>query len=139
MNQIVPHFVWVGHADSARDIQTLFRLDIRAVVQLAVEETPLSLPREIMYCRFPLVDGTGNAEKTLVAAVKTLVTLLELRVPTLVACGAGMSRSPAVTAAALSVVLKETPDECLRQVCERHPADVSPALWDEVKRVALPA
>jgi hypothetical protein len=44
-----------------------------------------------------------------------------------------MSRSPAIAAAALSMVYQQEPDECLKQVAEHHPADVLPGFWTDVK------
>lgn len=44
-----------------------------------------------------------------------------------------MSRSPAIAAAALSMVYQEAPDDCLKKVAEHFAADVAPALWKEVK------
>ena len=52
--------------------------------------------------------------------------------PTLVSSGSGVSRAPAVVAAALSLVHQETPERCLQQVTRHHPSDVSPALWSDV-------
>ena len=133
MRQITPHPLWIGHADDGRDFQAIFDAEIRAVVQLAVEEPPLPLPRELLYARFPLVDGPGNDPKVLYLATLALVNLLEKKIPTLVCCGAGMSRSPALAAAALALVFQQPPDESLKEVAEYHSADVVPGLWAEVK------
>ena len=43
-----------------------------------------------------------------------------------------MSRSPAIVAAALAVLEGSTLEECLASVTKSYPADVLPALWDEV-------
>ena len=133
MRQILPHTLWLGHAADAHDFKRMFDLDINALVQLAVEEAPLQPPRELIYCRFPLVDGPGNDTSLLSLAITTLANLLEKRKSVLVCCGAGLSRSPAVAAAALSMVFQEPPDDCLKQVAEHHPADVAPGLWQEIK------
>ena len=61
--------------------------------------------------------------------------MIRLRVPTLVCCGMGLSRSPAVAAAALAIVRREPPDEVLRMLADRHPVDVSPGFWSEVRAV----
>jgi predicted protein tyrosine phosphatase len=105
------------------------------LLQLAAEEKTLETPRDIIFCRFPLVDGVGNDKKLLQLAITTLTNLLEKKVPTLVVCGAGMSRSPALAAAAISWVFQDPPDECLKRVAEHYPADVAPALWNEIKSV----
>jgi hypothetical protein len=41
MNKIPPHHLWIGHAGDGSDFQGLFDADIRAVVQLAIEEPPI--------------------------------------------------------------------------------------------------
>jgi len=138
IDQISPYLLWVGHAGDGGDHRPLHDLGIEAVVQLAVEEPPLTPPRGIMYDRFPLGDGSGNPGAVLAMAIGTVVALIRFRVPTLVCCGMGLSRSPAVAAAALAIVRRESPDEALRAVAALHPVDVSPGLWREV-RMARPA
>src|SRR5437870_5820394 len=133
MRQIPPHSLWLGHAGDGRDFRAILEAGLQAVVQLAVEEEPLVLPRELIFCRFPLVDGAGNEEKLLYLAVTTVANLLERRIPTLVCCGGGMSRSPALAAAALAVVFQEKLEECLERVLAHHPADIVPGLWNDVK------
>src|SRR5436853_1864886 len=128
MLQISAHLLWLGHAGDGRDYRRILDTDIQAVVQLAAEEPVLELPRDLVYCRFPLVDGSGNDTKLLQLAITTVANLLEMKVVTLVFCGAGMSRSPAIAAAALALVFQDSPDECLQQVTEHFPADVAPAL-----------
>src|SRR5258708_1657799 len=83
---------------------------LEAVVRRAGEDPPLQPPRELIYCRFPLLDGSGNRGELLSVAVRTVGTLLERKLPTLVCCGAGMSRSPAIAAAALAFLNEESPE-----------------------------
>jgi hypothetical protein len=45
-----------------------------------------------------------------------------------------MSRSPAVVAAALSIVHGGSPDQKLKEIVAGHPHDVSPHLWEAVCR-----
>ena len=135
MRQISAHPLWLGHAGDGRDYRRILDTGIQAVVQLAAEEPVLELPRDLVYCRFPLVDGPGNDWKLLQLAITTVANLLEKKVPTLVVCGAGLSRSPVIAAAAIALVFQQSADECLKQVAEHFPADVAPALWDEVKKV----
>src|SRR5438270_10637607 len=125
MRRVSPYPLWLGHAGDARDLRALLAAGIVALVDLAVEEPPAPLVRELVYCRFPLLDGTGNAPWLLRAAIETTVGLLRSRTPTLVACGAGMSRSPAVVAAALAIVGASSPDECLIQLARIGPCDVT--------------
>jgi protein-tyrosine phosphatase len=132
MNRVQPHALWIGHAGDARDVRQLMDADVKAVVQVAAEEPPLALPRELIYCRFPLIDGQGNRPELLYLAVSVVASLIKLRVPTLVCCGMGESRSPAVAAAALAMVHQEPCEDWLPRVVEHHASDVSPGLWGEV-------
>jgi protein-tyrosine phosphatase len=103
VRQITPFPVWVGHAGDGRAFRKLFDLGIRAVVQLAAEEPAIQTPRELVYFRFPLMDGTGNDLELLDLAIRSVASLIRKGILTLVCCGAGMSRSPAIVAAALTV------------------------------------
>jgi protein-tyrosine phosphatase len=135
MNQITPYPLWVGHAGDGRDFQEVFDKGIKAIVQLAMEEPLLQPPRELVYLRFPLLDGSGNDANLLQLAIGCVVTLIQHGTPTLVCCGGGMSRSPAIVAAALSTVEHADMEECLRRVIQLHPADVSPGFWEEIRHV----
>jgi hypothetical protein len=138
MNQILPYPVWVGHVGEARDYKKIFDEGIKALVELAAEEPASQPPREILYCRFPLLDGLGNPTEVLSLAIHTVAELLKKHFPTLVCCGGGVSRAPAIVAAALALVHREAPEVCLRRVAEYHRADMSPGFWSEVTGV-LPA
>ena len=48
---------------------------------------------------------------------------------------AGMSRSPAIAAVAIAIVMERSPDECLTAITTDGPHDVSPLLWSRVKTV----
>ena len=135
MTQIESHPLWIGHAGEGRDLKQIFDIGIRALVDLALEEAPTQAPRELISIRFPLVDGAGNRGELLFLAVSTVATLLKMHVPVLVTCGAGMSRAPAVAAAALAVLETRAPEDCLKQVVKHHASDVSPGLWNEVVAV----
>lgn len=132
MTQVESYLLWVGHAGEGRDGRTLYAKGIRAVVQLAIEERSLELPREMIFCRFPLVDGCGNDAALLSAAIRSTAALVSREIPSLVCCGAGMSRSPAIAAAALSVAKSMPPGEALEIVSRHCPTDVLPGLWQEI-------
>jgi len=134
MHQIEPYQLWIGHAGDGRDFQQALDRGIRAIVQLAIAELPLQPPREFVYCRIPLLDGSGNDPGLLQLAINSVATLLQQGTPTLVCCGAGMSRSPAIVAAAISRVEHADVDECLERVTAHHVADISPGLWEDVRR-----
>src|SRR5262245_10068921 len=139
MRQIAPHALWLGHAADGEDFRNIFDAGIKAVVQLAAEEATIEMPRQLIYCRFPVIDGPGNRWKLLHLATTTVAGLLDNRVPVLVCCGGGMSRSPAIAAAAMAMVYKLSPDECLKKIAEHHSIDVVPALWNDVKSCLEPS
>ena len=135
MREILPGTLWLGNAADARDLKGVMDAGILAVMDLALEELTPELPRSTLYCRFPIVDGEQSSLNVLRTAIETLVSLLDKQIPTLVYCGAGMSRSPAVVAAALSVLQGRSPEDQLRQVVAGHPHDVSSRLWRDVRSV----
>jgi protein-tyrosine phosphatase len=102
MREILSHRLWIGNAKDANDIPRLLDLGIQAVVDLAYEELSPTLPRSLAYCRFPILDGQQSTRQLLALASETLVALLKNNLPTFVYCRAGMSRTPVVTAAALT-------------------------------------
>lgn len=132
MREILPNQLWLGNAGDARSPDCLLQAGIVAVVNLAAEEPPPVLPRTTTYCHFPIVDGAPDDQATLRLAIQTVVSLLKNQVPTLVYCGSGMSRSPAVVATALAIVQGGSPEERLREVVAGHPHDVSPQFWEAV-------
>ena len=135
MREAIAGKLWLGNAGDARDLAAIAGAGIAAVVDLALEELSPSLPRSTIYCRFPIVDGGGNSPKTVELAVRTLCRLLADNVPTLVCCGAGMSRSPAIAAAALALVSERNSEDCLRELVAGQPHDVSGELWRDVRQV----
>jgi hypothetical protein len=128
--------VWIGNAHDARAAREICTAGIQAVVELAVNEASAALPRELVHCRFPLVDGSGNTPWLLRGAIALVADLVRAGTPTLVCCGAGMSRSPAVTATALALAAGIAPAEALTRVTHGAPADVSPALWMDIQSAA---
>lgn len=133
MREVTPHLL-LGNALDARDVRRLYELEIAAVIDLALNELPAQLGRDIVYCRFPLIDGARNADWLLRAAIETTHRFMSGGVKTLVACSGGMSRSPAIVAAVWAQLSGKTPDECLLELIAGRPHDVSPLLWDDVKK-----
>jgi len=132
VREVIAGVLWIGNAREARDVRAVLGLGIGAVVDLAIEEPPVLFPRDVVYCRFPLVDGSGNSPALVRAAIETTTTLIRGRVPTLVACSGGMSRSPAIAAAALARFECETPQQSLARVAASGPHDVSASFWADV-------
>ena len=96
MQKLPGYRLWIGHVGNVRDPRELVEAGIVAVVDLALNESSVMLGRELVYCRFPLLDGAGNPRWLLRMAVDTVAGLLRSDTPALVYCSAGMSRSPAV-------------------------------------------
>jgi protein-tyrosine phosphatase len=134
MNQIKPYSLWIGTSADGRAFRELFDQGIRAIVQLAAEEAPIQAPRDFILFRIPLDDGNGNDSDVLSLAIRSVGQLNSKGLPTLVCCGAGMSRSPTVAAAALSLVEHRGLEDSLKTVTEHHAADVSPGLWEDVRK-----
>src|SRR5579864_520702 len=116
MRQIAGFSLWLGHVGDVRDLRAVLASGVLAVVDLALNEPPATVTRELVYCRFPLIDGAGNPPWLLRAAVDCVAHLLHSGTPTLVYCGAGMSRSPCIAAAAIASVRGCSPDEALTWV-----------------------
>jgi predicted protein tyrosine phosphatase len=134
MREVIPKVLWIGNAKEARDVRAILGLGIAAVVDLAMEEAPIVFPRDVTYCRFPLIDGAGNTPAVIKAAIDTTVSFVRGNVPTVVACSGGMSRSPAIVAVALAVIENMTNDEALKRVAVLGPHDVSTTFWADVHR-----
>src|SRR5262245_47594446 len=135
MREVIPNLLWIGHAQDGRNIAGVLDAGVRAVIDLAHNEPPVQYPRDIIYCRFPLDDGAGNEATILRAAIAIVKQMVEGKAPTLVFCSAGMSRSPAIVAAAIAEIENKDPDSTLQKIADNVPADVSPALWNAVKKV----
>ncbi len=135
MREAITNCLWLGTAMDARDITAVLNLGIVAIVDLAMEEPPIHVPRDVVYCRIPLVDGAGNRPEIIRAAVELTASFIDSRVPTLVACGAGMSRSPIIVAAALARVDGRSLEQALDDITMGVAHDVSTSLWAEIKAV----
>jgi hypothetical protein len=138
MHQVDHVPLWFGNAGDAADVRRVLDAGIEAVVQAAAEEPPLTLPRDVIYCHIPLVDGAGNPPKLLKLAVGLLARLIENGTPTLICCSSGLSRAPALAAAALALCRPQEGDAeaWLARVAAHHRLDVSPALWNQLHRTA---
>jgi len=132
MLEIAPK-LWLGNAIEIRTPKLLFDLEVQAVVDLAYEEQPNVPARQFLYYRFPLVDAGGNDPTTLLLAIQTLQTLLKKRIPTAVACSAGMSRSPTISAFALSIHCGDSAEQVIERIAQDRALEINPALWREVQ------
>lgn len=133
MREIIAPTLWIGNARDARDVRGVLDLGISVVIDLAFEEPPIIFPREIIYCRLPLLDGDENNPAVLQTAIEMVARFIQADVPTLVACSGGMSRSPAIVAAAMSIVNAIRFEEAIKQISSNGPCDVSPGLWNQIQ------
>ena len=129
MHEIHPNLLWIGHAIDVREPRPLFDAGITAVIDVAYEEPPVKIPRQLTYCRFPLNDGGGNDPNVLLTALRTSTNLLNLNTRTLIACSAGMSRSPTIAAFTLAHHLSEDPDDVIARIADIKSLELKPELW----------
>ena len=135
MRPVAGHAIWIGHAGDLRDARAALAAGVEAVVELADSEPLATLPRELVRLRFPLSDGGDNPAWLLRLAAESVSTLIRERVPALVCCSAGMSRSVCVVAAGVALAEGRPLAEALTAVVGSGPADLSPGLLLQMRRV----
>jgi hypothetical protein len=135
LHDVYEGLLYVGDALAARDLKQLYDQEMAAVVDLAANESPAQLGHDIIYCRFPLSDDESNDDALISLAIKCVHLLMQARVRTLVACSGGMSRSPLIAAAAISMATGDSLANCLVRITANVPHDVSPALFASVSGV----
>ncbi len=133
MHEIQPNLLWIGHAFDVRAPRPLFEVGITAIVDVAYEEQPTKIPRQLTYCRFPLNDGGGNSPDLLLQTLRTATDLLGSETKTLIACSAGMSRSPTVAAFALAYHLSKNPNDVISRIAEIKSLELKPDLWSDLQ------
>ena len=132
MRQIQGIELWIGNAADIRDMSKIHSSGIEAIVDLAMDELPAYVTRDLVYCRFPILDGAGNSAWLLRSAVSTVCELIRSGVPTILSCSAGMSRSLCIAAAAISQVRQVAPSDALMLTTRAAASDISPALWSDI-------
>ena len=115
-----------------RDSRTLFDVGIAAVVDLAIEEPPAQLPRQLAYLRIPLNDGGGNKPSLLAHAIQITLDLLQSETSTLIVCSAGLSRSPTIASFALAALQDDDPEQMLNKIAAVTPTAIHRILWSDV-------
>src|SRR5437762_5313991 len=70
MRQVSLYPLWLGHVGDARNLRALLDAEIIALIDLALNEAPAVVTRELVYCRFPLLDGAGNPRWLLQMAIE---------------------------------------------------------------------
>jgi protein-tyrosine phosphatase len=101
------------------------------VLDLALEEVPFQWHREGIVLRVPITDGPGNEPESLRIAASTAAELLASNTPTLIACSAGLSRTPVIAAVGLAIHTGNAPLACLETIRRITHTDVSIALWQD--------
>jgi len=129
MREVIAGQLWIGNTFDVDDIRSVLDAGVQAIVDLALQETPKKMPRDMLYLRFPLNEGGGNSPDTIRIALESVASLLRREIPTLVFCSAGMSRSPSVAAFGLALAQQRDPSDCIGQVLGDGPRDVSSVLW----------
>jgi shikimate 5-dehydrogenase len=84
MREIVQNTLWIGNAGDKDDLRAIHNHSIAAVVDLAYEEPPTSLTRDLISLRIPLVDGDGNDVNQVRLAIRVISQLIKAATPTLV-------------------------------------------------------
>jgi hypothetical protein len=128
MVRLEPYKLLIGNASDCRDSARVRSLGIVAVIDLAVNEPPPVLSRELTVCRFPLHDGMTNPNWLLAAAIDCVAGFVRANVPTLVCCSAGMSRAPTIASTGIAKATGRSPAEVLREIQKLTHVDVSPGL-----------
>ena len=136
MRQVTPYNLWIGHRGDLRDLRPIHQAGISLLVDVAINEAPPAVNRELAYARFPLTDGVGNEAWLIRGAVRTTADALRAGESVMVACSMGLSRSPAIAAASLSVGFGLPPADAICVVSQGG-ADISRALWDHILRVLV--
>lgn len=129
MREIVPDALWIGNAFDARNIKLVMDAGFQIVIDLAIEEPPIQFPRDVASCRFPLLDGEGNSPALIMAAIDLIVSCVNTRTKTLVACSGGMSRCLLVASAVVAQAWRIDLDDAIRRVIRAGPCEISPNLY----------
>lgn len=135
MRQLSPHRLWIGNVLDSRVLRSVLDQRIQVMVDLAANETPPIITRDLAYLRLPLLDGAGNSPWLVRLAVESVWRLVQANVPTLVYCSAGMSRAPTIAAAVIALHTKTPLADCLGEVTKDAPHDISPGLMTDVQAV----
>lgn len=134
--QIAGRRVWIGNVGDLRNLSAIFAAEIQAVVELADNEQPASLPRELIRYRFPISDGGDNPTWLLRLAVTSVADLIRSEISTLICCSNGLSRSVSIASAAVAVASDQSIEDVLSEISAAGPADVSPRLLGQIKSAA---
>ncbi|MGF1578679.1 MAG: protein phosphatase [Gemmataceae bacterium] len=137
VNHIPDTTLWIGNVGDVWNLSRIYSEEISVLFDLALNEPIPTLGRELIYCRFPLVDNQNNEVDVIEMAISALTMSLRKEKRTLVYCSNGASRSPVVASAALSLVKGEPVERVLAMISTIASLDVSPGLWNQVRSLPL--
>jgi hypothetical protein len=134
VRRVFEYSLWTGNRGDVRDSMQTRSAGIHAIIDLAMEESPLNIDRERVLVRIPIMDGAGDSHR-LRLAVLTAESLVRANVPTLIVCSAGLSRSPAIAVHAVARIEQRAPSAVLAELAKSGAIDVSPALWNALSQI----
>lgn len=137
MTEILPSLIWLANGLEVRDLELIGEMQIDAIVDLAYEEPPIASLKSRLTFRVPLIDGEGNNRTHIRLAVLTTTELIRSKTPFVIACSAGISRSPAILAAGLAMVDHCTVEEKLEFIKAKKRIGVSQAFLSDVQSAML--
>jgi protein tyrosine phosphatase len=132
MRKLPTYRIWLGNVLDASNLRGVLDLGVELIVDLAANEVPPKITRDLTYCHIPLHDSMGNSEWQLRLAIDTVRLAVAKNIPTLVCCSAGMSRTPVIAAAAIALQTQQDFRKCLEALVAGAPHDVSAALVKDV-------
>lgn len=133
MIEIVPSLVWLANGPEVRDLELIGEMHIEAIVDLAYEELPVCSLRSKLVIRVPLIDGEGNNLQHIRLAITYTAELIRSKTPFVIACSAGISRSPTILAAALSTLGDGSIEEKLALISTKKQIGTSTVFLAEVQ------
>lgn len=124
MEQITDN-LYIGNLREAGRPKTYTDHDITAVLNLCNLDPVRPYPEYLIIARQPLIDGEQNKLVDFEVAIKQLLELLNREEQIFVHCGAGVSRSCAVTATALAYEHGISIEDAVEWIAREKP-DVNP-------------
>ena len=129
--------MWIGHAGDLNNPREILNQGVQAIIELADNEPMAILPRDLIRCRFPINDGAEERLWLLRLATETTAALFRAKVPVLVCCSSGMSRSVCIAAGALVIAERVPLKTAVSLIANEGPTDVSPILFNRLQEAMM--
>ncbi len=129
--------IWLGNTSDLRDIRSVLKHGVTAIIDLAIEDPLPTIPRATTYCRFMITDDGENNPANIHAAILAASAFVSGGHVAAICCSAGLSRSPSIAAATMSYISGDSPTATLELVSAVKHIDVNPAFWNQVVDVLL--